>query len=612
MKVRMLVAAIGGIGFTLLAGCGGSGSSGDERQGLDLTILHINDHHSHLDPFSTTLRLDTGEGRQGVSVSMGGFARVTTAFRELAASHENVLKLHGGDAITGTLYYTLEQGRADADLMNTVCFDAMAVGNHEFDAGDQGLRDFADYLWSDPGCRTPLLSANLVPRAGSPLGSTTVQPSVVIERDGRRIGIVGLTIAGKTQNASRPDAGTVFLDELASAQREIDALRAQGVRKIIVLSHVGYEQELALAAGLSGVDVIVGGDSHSMLGDEGLREYGLSPVGPYPTEVRNLDGDKVCVVQAWQYSAVVGELRVRFDRDGRVESCSGLPHVLIGDSLVAGGAQLDGAARSAALADLAKRPEIRITAPDAAAQAILEPYTERLVEFGREQVAAAQASLCLRRVPGTTRDASRSRLSGCNEDAHVIAHGGDVQQLVANAFLEQGRRFGGADVSLQNGGGVRVDLPAGPVTVGDIYTVLPFANTLVRLSMSGAEIKAALEDAMESVVGGNTGSYPYAGAMRWNVDLGQPRGQRISMLEVKLAGGDWQAIDAARTYTVITNDFIADGQDGYTTLGTIDGERRTDTFLAYADSFLQYAKTHPVLDRPATSEFSTQVFVDTP
>lgn len=590
----------------LLTACGG-GSDGGKP--LELAILHVNDHHSNLDPASTSLRLVTAPGaaRSSVNVSLGGFARVKSAMDALAAEHANVLKLHAGDAITGTLYYTLEEGRADAALMNSVCFDAMAIGNHEFDAGDAGLRKFADFLTADSACATPLLSANVAPRAGSPIAGI-VTPSRIVTRDGVRIGIVGLTTAAKTQNSSRPDAGTRLLDERESAQAEIDGLRARGVKHIVLLTHVGYTQDLALVPQLSGVDVVVGGDSHSLLGDDGLKAYGLSPVGAYPTQVSNKDGEPVCVVQAWQYSAVVGELEVSFDADGRVTACGGQPHVLIGSDFGNRSAE----ELAAIHADIAARPELRITAEAQVASTLLAPFKARLEAFGAETVAQSPANLCLRRVPGTQRDASRSRLAGCNDDAHVVAHGGDVQQLVAEAFLRQGQRYGGADISLQNGGGVRVDVAAGDVTVGDIYTVLPFRNTLVTLDMSGAEVKAAVEDAMSAVAAGSTGSYPYAGGLRWNVDLRNPAGSRLTALEVRDAAGQWLPLDPAASYKVITNDFIADGQDGYTTLGTVKGERRVDTFLAYADAFLQYAKENPVLSRPATSDFSTQLFIDTP
>ncbi len=600
------------LGALSLAGCGVSGAIpvADARPDYRLAILHINDHHSHLDESSLSLRLrtDATDTRSNVAVKLGGFARVAAAIDELADKHANVLKLHAGDAVTGTLHYTLSAGKADAELMNQVCFDAMAVGNHEFDAGDAGLRTFIDHLWASPRCRTPVLSANLAVRAGSPLAHHSVTASAVFERGGERVAVVGLTTASKTQTASRPDAGTRLLDEVASAQREIDRLRARGIDKIVLLSHLGYPRDQAIAAALSGVDVIVGGDSHTLLGDGSLARYGLSPAGTYPTEVRNRDGARVCVVQAWQYSAVVGELEVLFDGAGEVKACAGQPHVLIGGPL----GTLEGAALAAARADLAAAPALRVTEPAPASAALLAGYARQVQAFGATPVATAQHDLCLRRVPGTTRDPSRSRLPGCGADAHLIAHGGDVQQLVADAFLHQGRRYGGADLSLQNGGGVRADLAAGTVTVGDAYTVLPFRNTLVTLTMTGAEIRATLEDAMQSVVAGNTGAYPYAGALRWQVDLGRARGARLSALEHRNADGQWVALDPAARYRVMTNDFVAAGQDGYITPGTLGAERRSETFLAYADAFLQYMKDNPALSRPATANFSTQRFIDTP
>jgi 5'-nucleotidase len=129
----------------------------------------------------------------------------------------------------------------------------------------------------------------------------------------------------------------------------------------------------------------------------------------------------------------------------------------------------------------------------------------------------ATDNLCLRRVPGAKRDTTRSSLGDvCNKDATVIAHGGDIQQLVADAFLEQGQRFGGADISLQNAGGVRIDIPAGDITVGKVYTLLPFKNTLYRLQLTGAQVRAALEDGIDSVLNGTgSGAYPYTGGLRF-------------------------------------------------------------------------------------------------
>src|SRR5690606_37672179 len=144
-----------------LAGCGGDSSDNDNSGGgepLSLTILHINDHHSNLEASSLTLDIAGAE----TTFDSGGFPRVVAKIAEREAARSNVLKLHAGDAITGTLYFSSFEGEADAELMNQVCFDAFALGNHEFDRGDAGLKKFLDYL-ADDSCGTPVLAANVKP-----------------------------------------------------------------------------------------------------------------------------------------------------------------------------------------------------------------------------------------------------------------------------------------------------------------------------------------------------------------------------------------------------------------------------------------------------------------
>jgi 5'-nucleotidase len=614
---RFIAAALAAI---LIAGCG---SDDDDGAPLDVTILHVNDHHSRLDAETINLRVLTSTGaRESVTFEFGGAARVTQAIEELSASRPNVLRLHAGDAITGDLYYTITNGQADAALMNTVCYDAFAIGNHEFDSGDAGLKAFLDFLRTT-SCATPALSANVRPQVGvSPLAPRTATdyllPYTVVTRGGQRIGIVGITVAGKTRDSSRPDAGTQFLNEVSSAQAAINDLRALGIDKIILLTHQGYGADQAMARQLSGVDVIVGGDSHTLLGPDSLAAYGLTPGGAYPTRASNADGGTVCIVQAWQYSHAVGELRVRFNGRGEVEGCDGQPRVLIGNALrrsAAGAAALNDADRAAIANDLAGQPALRVTAQSARATAALAPFAAQRAAFASTLVGTATENLCLRRVPGSKRDITRSALGdACNRNPFNDAHGGDSQQLVAQGFLEQGRTFGRADIAIQNAGGVRIDIAQGNITVGTVYTLLPFRNTLVRLTMTGAEIKQTLEDAITFVLasGGNSGAYPYAAGLRWTVDLNRPASQRFSNLEVKNASGAWVPLNPAATYQVITNDFIADGQDGYTTFRSITGDRRENTFLDYADSFLRYAQARGNVGRLPQADYSTQVFVDTP
>lgn len=573
-----------------------------------LTILHINDHHSHLQPNTAA---DLTLAGATTRVEMGGFARVTALFNSLSAEADNLLKLHAGDAITGDLYYTLFRGEADAALMNTVCFDAFALGNHEFDGGDAGLKAFLDHLYS-PLCQTPVVAANVVPTVGeSPLAPNSatdyIRPYTIKSYGEEQVGIIGIDIATKTKNSSSPDAGTEFLDETTTAQRYIDELTAAGVDKIVLLTHYQYSNDLTLAAALRGVDVIVGGDSHTLLGD--FDAYGLNAEGPYPTQVTNADGQPVCVVQAWQYAAVVGELQVRFDGNGVVESCEGTPHLLLGDSFKRTNGEgqrveLAGDERQAVLDAIAADPQLTQVTPDAAAAELLAGFADAVEALKGEVIGQASDNLCLSRIPGD----SRSQICDSSE---TRARGSDISNLVAQAFLYLSVD---AELAIQNGGGVRTDIAAGDVTIGDAYLLLPFANTLTNLDMTGAEIRAVLNEAVDYAIApdGSSGAYPYAAGLRFDVDLSRASGERLFNIETKVKGTDsWVALDDARSYKVVTNSFTAGGRDGYVTFGTVSADgRAVDTYLDYAQSFVDYVKAVGTISKPADEDYSTQNFYD--
>ncbi|WP_144636672.1 bifunctional metallophosphatase/5'-nucleotidase [Bordetella genomosp. 13] len=652
-RLKIIAAALAAAG--LVAACGGSDHDDDDQattppvetpvagEPMDLTILHIDDHHSNLDSKARTLKLLNAAGtRVTVNVEAAGFPRVTAAMQELSAGVTNVLKLHAGDALTGTLYYNRAGalGEADAAMMNTVCFDAFTLGNHEFDKGDTELKGFIDRLHAGT-CQTPVLSANTKFGANSALNPSRapgyVNPYTIVERSGQKIGIVGLTIATKTKSSSSPDADTTFEDETVAAQRSIDALKAQGVNKIVVMSHIGYEYDKQVLAGLSGVDVVVGGDSHTLLGPDSMATYGVgTPAGKYAEQLADKDGSPVCLVHAWEYSQVVGELKVSFDKDGKVTQCSGTPHVLIDQDFSLPGATsgappvvASAADQRAFRADAASIGYLRITQPDAAAEATLKPFKAYVDEFRAKVVATATQEMCRRRVPGTPGVggapatppiADTSNSSGtCNTEGLVSQRGGDIQQYVAQAFLEIGNSdYGGADISLQNGGGVRVALPVGNVTAADVQTVLPFSNMLWRLELTGAEVKTMVEDGLEAVFGatGSTGPYPYTGGLRFDVNYAQAYGSRARNLEVRNRDtGVWEAIDPAKSYKVFTLSFAAQGGDGYKVLATIPAERREDIGVLDADAFQTYIDRQidpvtnaPVIERLDASLYSTKSF----
>ena len=594
-KLRKAFAFTGAAALILGAGLSHAG---------DLTILHINDHHSHLKPDSRmSLNLDGKSTR----VRSGGMPAVIAKMKELEASKANVLKLHAGDAVSGSLFFTLFKGEADAALMNEVCFDAFALGNHEFNEGDAGLAKFLDFLNAGE-CNTPVLAANVKPEVGvsalTPKSETDyIQPYTVIDVAGTKVGIIGIDIVRKTIMSSSPDDTTRFLDEAETSQKMVNELKEAGVNRIVIMAHYGYKNELELAAKIDGVDVIIGGDSHTLLGD--FEEIGLNSAGPYPTVVEGVSGNLVCVATAWQYSQIVGELNISFNEAGDVESCSGLPHVMVADSFKRKNdegdrVEIEGADRDAVYAQINADPKLSIVEEDAQAASVLASFNEKVEEMQTIKVGVVTENLCLARIPGDT----RSKLCSPEDTA---SKGSDISMLVAHAFREMAKA---SDIAIQNGGGVRTDIAKGDLTMGDAYKLLPFANTLVEMDMTGAEIKSVLEEALDYALqpDGSTGAYPYAAGLRWHVDAAKPTGQRLSKMEFKGRNdSSWSPLDSTATYKLVTNNYIAAGRDGYLTFKTVKNDGRyLDTYLDYAQSFVDYVRERGSVGKLPESEYSTQ------
>ncbi|KJY67914.1 5'-nucleotidase C-terminal domain-containing protein [Vibrio nigripulchritudo] len=590
MKTSPLALAI--LSAVVASGCATSKSN---TSPFDLTILHVNDHHSHLEPSRQKLKL----AGQSTYAQVGGFPALVTALNQRAEANENVLKLHAGDAISGTLYYALFKGEADAALMNHACFDAFALGNHEFDDGDAGLARFLDWL-NAGNCPPEVLAANVIPKQGvSPLAQNSAndyfKPYTIKQYGDHKIGIVGIDIANKTMNSSNPDETTQFLNEVETAQKYIDELVSKDVSKIVLLTHYQYSNDLQLAEALTDVDVIIGGDSHTLLGD--FDAVGLKSEGPYPTLRTNKDGDQVCVAQAWQYSQILGELTVSFDGN-KVASCSGTPHLLMGQDFKRKDSNgkrqpVTGAELEAIVADINAQPNLVQVTPDAATQKTLSAYSQKLDELKDKEIAQSTELLCYERVPGQQK---HNGADGC--DTHTIQHGSQVADLVAQAFLAETKR---ADVAIQNGGGARANITQGKFTVAGATKVLPFNNTMVNLTMTGAQVKKVLNEAVDKAylefvdnsADGSDGAYPYSAGIRYDVDFNRPAGQRVHNFEVKAKGdGTWSKLSDDRELVVVTNNYIAGGKDGYLTFGEVsaDKSKYEDTLKLYTETFIDYVR----------------------
>lgn len=595
---------------------------------VSLKIAHINDHHSHLEP----------EGKQKFTLDgnkyraeRGGFARIKQLYDIMQTKYarENYLKLHAGDALTGTKYYSFYKGDADVALMNTVCFDAFSLGNHEFDDGDAQLKTFLDKLHAG-SCKTPVLGANVVPKVGTPLAPNTendyIKPYIIKEtKEGVKVGIIGLDIASKTTKSSRPLETTKFLDEAETAQKYINELQKQGIEHVILLTHYTYKGDMALAKKLTGVDVIIGGDSHTLLGD--FSAYGSKMgAGSYPTELTNKNGEKVCIGQAWEYTKAFGLMDVKFNDKGAIESCRGSAIIPISKQLQKLQPEKDAKGKDVyknlAEADnqvILNKLMAKVDANNGLlasdllipvdenqiAKDNLSTYEDKLSDNLAKTIGQSTEDLCLIRIPGDTSRSDNKGIDGCANSA-TLARGSDIAQIVATSFLNASKR---ADFALQNAGGVRQPIKKGAITNNDAINLLPFSNTLVNFDITGEQIKLALEDAISNHMDGDgsSGSHPYAAGLRWDLDMRKPKGNRVSNLEVKdKKTGLWQSLDSKKTYVMVTNDYIGGGKDGYTTLGAIskDASKVEDTKLLYTQSFIDYVKKVNSIARPNRADYA--------
>jgi len=313
----------------------------------------------------------------------------------------------------------------------------------------------------------------------------------------------------------------------------------------------------------------------------------------------------VCVAQAWEYSQIVGELNVSFDEHGATATCQGIPHMSITDSFKRKNAdgnrvELAGEARDQAKKIVDDHPYISIMASDDDTETMLAGFSAKVEELEQEVIGEVAENICLERVPGQ----GNSNLCTPEETSK---NGGDAANLVAHAFRHMSKD---SDIAIQNAGGVRQDIPEGQFTIGQAYKLLPFANTLVNLEMTGAEIKQVLEEAVEYATkpGGSTGAYPYAAGLRWVLDMTKDVGGRVTNLEFKGRDDEaWVAMDPSTSYTVVTNSYTGGGKDGYVTFGTIAKDGRvTDTYLDYAQSFVDYVREVKTLRKLDPSDYSTQ------
>ncbi len=429
-------------------------------------ILHTNDMHSRIESINKYDSTCNAEGEAEGSC-FGGFARVKTAIDAKKASlgNQNVVVLDAGDPFQGSLFYTTYKGAAEAEFMEQMGYHAMAVGNHEFDDGPQGLADFIDKV------SFPVISGNLDLSAEASLNGK-VEDHVVLEVGGKKIGVIS-ALATDTVETSSPGPNVVFQDEVEALTADVAALEQQGVDIIIALTHVGLTKDRKIAQSVPGVDVVIGGHSHTLMSNDD------SQTPAYPIMV----GD-TAVAQAYAYTKYLGHLTVTFDDAGNVTAASGDPMLL----------------------DASVEPDAGFIARIAEMGAPIEEMKTRVVADTAEPIEG---------------DRSVCRAQECA-----------MGSLIADAMLERVKDQG-IDIAIQNGGGIRASIDAGDVTMGEVLTVLPFQNTLSTFQVTGAVLKEALENGASQIEEG-AGRFPQVAGMTMTIDAGAEVGSRVS--EIMIGG----------------------------------------------------------------------------
>ena len=261
-----------------------------------LTIMHTNDVHGYHEA--------DGDGN-------GGAARQSTVVSQIRDEVDHSLLLDGGDRFTGTLFHVQYRGQDSAQIMNMIGYDAMTLGNHEFDDGSEVLGAFIDAL------EFPVVTAN-VDFSEDPLLAGKVDPFVILDAGGDAVGVIGL-VTPETEILSKPADELVFDHDLISVtQSAVDELTSQGIDKIILVTHIGYMADQMVAQGVSGVDVVVGGHTNTFLSNT----Y-ADAEGEYPTVLESASGEPVLVVQASTRTQYLGRLDVEFDANGVLSDWEG-------------------------------------------------------------------------------------------------------------------------------------------------------------------------------------------------------------------------------------------------------------------------------------------------
>ncbi|XP_062406682.1 5'-nucleotidase [Sardina pilchardus] len=516
----------------------------------DLTLLHTNDVHARIEETSR----DSGKCTK--APCFGGVARRHTKILELRRTEPNVLLLDGGDQFQGTVWFNLYKGAEAAYFMNKLGYDAMALGNHEFDNGWEGL---VKPFLKDVNCS--ILSANIQPdssMASSVLGH--FMPYKIFKVGSEQVGVVGYT-SRETPALSMPGPNLKFQNEITALRTAVEKLTTLGVNKIIALGHSGFTVDKEIAEQVPGVDVVIGGHTNTFL-HTGEAPSNEVPAGPYPFMVTSQDGRQVPVVQAYAFGKYLGHLKVTFDVSGNVLEAKGNP-ILLDSSIT----------------------------QDPAILADVEEWKKGLANYTAQFVGKTLVYL-----NGTSQEC---RFRECN-----------LGNLICDAMVDHNLKYADevqwnhVSACLLNGGAVRspIDERArnGSITMEDLIAVLPFGSTFDLLQLRGSTIRKALEHGVRRH-GGGTGEFLQVSGFRVEFDLNQEPYHRVKSVHIlctECRVPRYEPMEDGKVYRLVMPSYIADGGDGYSMIKDEKLKHDSgDLDIAVVERYISESKrVHPAVE----------------
>ncbi|MDV7103494.1 bifunctional metallophosphatase/5'-nucleotidase [Vibrio sp. TH_r3] len=554
-----------------------------------LTLAHINDTHSYFEPQSLQLQINIDGQSIAPYVSNGGFARIATRAKQIKAKAlsegREYLFFHAGDCFQGTLYFSLFKGKANADLLNALEIDAMALGNHELDMGNEPVAELLQRI------NFPLLAGNWNLSDERHDKSHRLQQQTnllsycaqkktanwLVKRvQGEPIAIFGVSM-DQMADISNPDPDTYFENTFETVQKTIDAIRTDGINKIILLSHLGFDTDKQLAQSVNGLGIIIGGHSHTLQGD--FSNIGLNDGGEYGLCINNTR-----IVQAGLHAQALGHCEIDFDADGNVSRFEGKNELLFGRRLC-----ID-ASLSKVNSDtlhqkageyLNNNVNVVVCKRDHAVHSLLQDkYIPKVRELQQTIVGHVTTHLRHIRIPDQT-------------------GGSQIMPLVTESFYHTIQQAGhNVEFALHNAGGVRSSIAPGPLSIADIAgKLLPFVVPIGLYKIKGRHLALALEGAINNalnngVSGTGSGSYPYTYNLDFKYYYENKLGERIQSLKIYHKEFGWRTVENDVYYCGTSSAYTMKGKEGYHALTQMEGTGIV-TQYSMADCFIRLLTDQP-------------------